>query len=29
MQLELAELYSARTGESPFVRGGEPSGHKR
>jgi len=26
MQLELAELYSARAGESPFVRGGELSG---
>jgi polyphosphate kinase len=29
MQLELAELYSARAGESPFVRGGEPSGRER
>ncbi len=29
MQLELAELYSARAGESPFVRGGELSGRER
>jgi polyphosphate kinase len=29
MQLELAELYSARAGESPFLRGGEPSGRER
>jgi hypothetical protein len=29
MQLELAELYSARAGESPFVLGGDPSGRAR
>ena len=28
MQLELAELHAARAGESPFVRGGEPSGER-